>query len=247
MIIEKNGIKINAEVEGSVLKYQVLKQKNSFTNALGVLGIVEDPESGFRMKTNLKPYFKPSKKRNVRGTFYVRGKNHDEDDNEIEIEFGSQRDAEGAIAALQRMIDKVEMPEGVVEPIHDDVAPQPGGTTDVRMALISKSQAEKLSLTAKRFWPEQYRWACKPPIRVADRHYGEHIGQVVDVLNKAHNREEPRRQNGIVNPHYVTHEQARKAVNAFKQLFNDAERDDYLVAIWRLVSGMRGPDDVRLH
>jgi hypothetical protein len=233
MIIRNNGIEIAASVTGNNLKYTVISQTPEATDALKKLGNVADEETGLRLRSNNYPNFNHKER-----MFYVRGLDNTKDNKETVAKFNSSAEAREAMHALDRLVDKVTKPERMM--------PAEGGTTHVRMALISKSQAQKLKLSAKNHYPDKHEWSQSKAIKTVNTHYNEHIGQVVDVLNKSLGKVKAEMAEGVVNPHKVCSDDARYAVEQFRKLFSDAEKagDGKLVAIWRLVSGVRGPDFV---
>lgn len=237
MIIEGNGISIDAEVEGRTLCYRVTRQTKEATGIINAIAPVLDEESPFTLKSNKHPSF--NKKLN---RFFVRGYNKEEDEKVVSINFKSTALATQALAALERLVKNIVLPDGV-SPCHSDsMKPVPGGTTHIRFAFLNRSMAEKIQLTGKKYYPDEVVWDVgTKPIKTINRHYNEHIAQGVDVLNKAFGNAKTK---GVINPHNVTHDQALSAVNALREMFNHAHENDYLIAFWRMVTALRGPDFV---
>jgi hypothetical protein len=188
------------------------------------------------MRTNRHPSFKRST-----GVFFLRGADKSLNEKEVTVNFKSTAEAENAVNALRRLVSNTKMPEGV-DPEHKDKEPLPGGTTDVRMAFLTKAQAKALHLTGKDWYKDERRWKPTKPIITENPHYNEHIAQVVDVLNKAVSPNF--KTKGVINSHKVTHEQASWTYQALCNLFDEAEKNGCLVALWRAVTGLRGPDFV---
>ncbi len=240
MILDKNGIKVDVTVSGRTLFYQVLDQSQEATEALQLLGHVHDPESEYTLKANKQPAINLNIKR-----FFVRGSNIRKHNQRVEKEFPSVAEAKKAADALSRLLDKVQMPE-VREPEANQVRiggaiVERGGTSHVRMCFINRAMAQHLQLTGHDHYPlELAEWEVCEPVITRNRHYNEHIGQVVDVLNKS---EQPDAVVGhVINHHRVTPQQAKKARKALEKMFQEAYEGNYLVAMWRTVTGIRGPD-----
>jgi hypothetical protein len=239
MIIGANGIRIEANVQGNVLTYRVVEQTKRATDTLNYLGEIVDEDTGLRLRSNKRPSFNKTT-----GKFFIRGIEKTRDNDPVEVAFKSAAKAKEAVEALERLVGGVQLPPGIVPANHNDIAaPEPGGTTAVRFALITKDQANKLCLTGKKFYPEERYWKPARPIRTINKHYNEHIGQVVDVLNKASKKNDTSlSENQVVNPHRATTKGSRQAVEAVRDLFDRAEQNGYLVELWRVVTGIRGPD-----
>jgi hypothetical protein len=241
MILDKNGIKVDVSTDGHVLYFRVLEQSEEATEALTLLGQVHD--DGFTLRSNKFPAFNRKTKK-----FFVRGRGHKKDDRKVTVEFKSAKEATDAMEALDRLLDKVRKPQINLDDPRDIVVGRAivrqGGTSHVRMAFINKEKAKRLELTGHDNYPnEVVEWKPCEPVVTNNRHYNEHIAQVVDVLNKSV-QDDNDVLGHVINPHRVTQAQAKKAIKAVRKLFDDAERDDYLVAIWRVVTGIRGPDAV---
>lgn len=236
MLIKQNGVAIESNINGKVLAFQVIEQSKEFKDILKHFGNIQDPESKFSIRSNKYPAF--SKKLN---RFFVRGNIKEGEDKIVEIAFSSIKEAQEAQDALKRMVELVKWPEDIEEHNHNIGQPHPGGTTYLRFALITSSQARHLNLSAKEFYPEARQWENCEPIVTENKHYNEHIGQAVDVMNKAHGAQTDAQ---IINQHRVTNEQATMALDAIKKGFDKAEKEGYLIAYWRLITGIRGPDFV---
>lgn len=242
IVIEKNGIKINARLNRHQLIYSVESQSPQFTKLLRHYKHVRDAATGLSLRSNKRPSFSRQENR-----FFVRGDETEHDNKQVVAKFPSEEDAQEALKALDRLIDKVRPEEVPSEKISiGEAVVARGGTSHVRMYLISKSQAQKLQLTGNKLWPENSQWVVSKPHNTNDIkqwHFQEHLGQIVDILNKSVSKDTPEEvQECIVNPHKVSHKQAERAVNAFKKFLKDAEDGEYLVAAWRIVSGIRSTD-----
>jgi hypothetical protein len=217
-----------------------LEQSKDATKIMVIHRQVIDHESEFTMRTNRHPNFKKSSK-----VFFLRGSEKDKNDKEVITDFRTPAKAQEALAALKRLIENVKMPEGV-DPEHTaDKEPMRGGTSDVRMAFITKAQAMKLHLTANKYFKEERRWRNDTkPITTVNYHYNEHIGQVVDVLNKAFGAD--RNTKGVVHANKINNAECKWAYEAICNMFDEAEKrgDGHLIALWRALTGLRGPDHV---
>ncbi len=237
MLIQGKGISIDANVNGGVLTFSVIEQKKEASEALSLLGLVNDKDTGYSLRMNERPAYNKSKKR-----FFVRGKDKESNDKLVTINLKSSAEANRALQALQRMVAKVEVPKATAT--GNRVIYAKGGTTGVRFAIIKRSQAMFLDLTGKKFYPEERFWIPNTkPVVTENRHYNEHIGQVVDVLNKAHEPATPNDDN-IINAHKATPTRSRQALDAVRRGFDEAEAGGYLVEYWRTITGIRGPDFV---
>ena len=225
-----NKLTLEAQILNNVLKYKVTNQSNDFTAALKRAKVIED--GPYSLKYNRRPAFCTEKER-----FYLRGSDPEQDNREVRIEFETSEEAIAALVSLQKMIAKVS-PESYT-PDH------PGSTTAARMALIKRSQAQTLGLTAKDHYPDERSWTpAQPHVLDCNFHFTEHIGQLIDVLNKSVEPQGTQTAADIVNPHKVDKEAAEWAVDAIRNLFDLAEEQGgkHLVALWRIVSGTRAPD-----
>ena len=241
MILEKNGIKVRADVVGNVLSFQVLEQSDEASQALKLLGLIHDKESDFTLKSNKYPSFNGNINR-----FFVRGSDRKNHNKEVQAEFGSSAKAEKALAALGRMLDQVITPD-IKEPGGNQVRigaaiVEAGGTSHVRFAFINSEMAKHLQLTGHDHYPDKViDWSPVKPVFTNNRHYNEHIGQVVDVLNKSVRADEAVPAH-VINPHRATPQGSKKAVKAMRELFEKAQEGGYLIEMWRVVTGLRGPD-----
>lgn len=235
MLIEENGIKLEVNTDRNILKFKVLEQDAQASAIIKTFGPIKDDETGFVLRSNKYPACLKK-----RGKFFLRGSDKDQDNKEVVIEFESSRKATEAKEALCRLVSKVVEPEDLFEGEDHDQEIVPGSTTDVRTALITRSQAMHLDLDGKKIYPKERRWVKTKAVVTNNRHYNEHISQVVDVLNKALGGKEV--IGNVLNPHKVSSKQARQAVEAIRNMFDEAEKNGYLVALWRVVTGVRGPD-----
>jgi hypothetical protein len=236
MIIEANGIKLETSNNNDgTVAVKILEQSKQATDAIKIRGFIKDEQTGYTLRSNNYPAFKRQNNK-----IFLRGADHSQNDRVITIPLNPGENLTTINGALQRMVAQATMP-AVVDPQHknEEMKPIPGGTTHVRFAFITRSMAEKLKLTAQHHYPEKVRWDVgTKPILTVNGHYNEHISQGVDVLNKAYGAKT--KDTGVVNPHRVTSTQAKKAVEAMQKLFKDAEDGDYLVALWRGVTSLRG-------
>lgn len=236
MVINANGISINAVVEGKKLLYTVLEQTPQFKQTLEILGgIVTDEESGFSLKSNVRPSYNGRIKR-----FFVRGTEEKSNDKQVKCKFASADDANAALQAMIRLANMVVVEEEVLTE-KKEVIYDPGGTSALRFNFINKDMATILQMTDHKNYPNAIQpWKPAKPVLTHNRHFNEHIGQGIDVLNKSvqPNAKLPK----VVNQHRVTPQQAAAAVNSLKQSFRHAHDNNYLVAYWRLISSIRGID-----
>lgn len=239
MIIDRNGIKIEAVVEGASLKYKVLEQSSTFTNNLKLHQVITDSATGFNIRSNLKPAYKHKSKR-----FYVRGFQQENHNDEVLCEFDYASQAQQALQALERLVDKVIQPEDVQKLEHKKESQfKRGGTSYLRNALLTKQQAIKLGLTGKNFYKTDRYWKSDTvPIKTISFHWSDHQAQATSIFNKFANPNFKDKKDAASNPHYVTVEQARKAVEAARNQFDKAEEEDYLIAYWRLITAIRSCD-----
>jgi hypothetical protein len=230
---EAMGIAIDATVRGNNLVYRVVEQSPEASAAIKHLDKIIDEDTNMGLTINNFPNFKHTNK-----TFFLRGKDETRNNDEVTAKFASPAEAQGALFALDRLVQKIVTPA--------EMKPTPGATTHVRMAIITKDQARKLCVSANKFYPERREWPNEPvePVVTENTHYNEHIGQAVDILNKTKTNDPIEYNNRVVNPHKVASEDARYAVEAVRRLFDNAEArgDGALVAVWRLVTGLRAPD-----
>lgn len=232
-----NKITVETTLLNNVLKYKILNQSEDFTAALREHDVLTDENTGFSLKSHNKPNYS-----NERRRFYVRGREAENNNREVRVSFEDRTQAREALNSLELLLTQVIPEDEVMLPDH------PGSTTACRMAIISRDQAQRLSLTAKDYYPDQRRWGVAEPHVIPNNfHFTEHIAQIVDVLNKAEdpNYQTPRDEN-YVNAHRVDHESCEAALAIIRNAFDEAEDNDEdgktLIALWRIVSGLRAPD-----
>lgn len=126
--------------------------------------------------------------------------------------------------------------------IGDNLYTQNGGTLKVRNAFLTLEMAEYLKVKMSNQYSQRVSWTIAAPIVTNNKHYDEHIGQVVDVLNKAHKVKEY--SDGVVNHHRVGTKSASFVVKLIRQAINDAYTNGYLLELWKIMTGLRGPDFV---
>lgn len=231
MIIKYDGISIEANTNDNLLLLRVLEQSPEFTSKLKSVDSVTDESTGISIKSNNRPAWKKSTK-----TIYLRGADASRNDDVITIEFQNPNDCRNAILSVDSLI------KAAAEIKSEYEVEANGGTADCRRAIITESQAKVLTLTDHDKWSSKRRWAFTNPVHTINKHYNEHIGQLVDVLNKAFGFVED--NDSVVNHHKVTQEEAKWAYDYACKFFDEAEAagPGFLVATWRLISGMRGPD-----
>ncbi len=241
MIIANNGIRLNVQQDGTHVSFVVEEQTKEATKILGYHKVLTDDQTGFSLRSNEKPSFNKKLKR-----FFLRGSDKDNHEKVVEMAFRSAREATNAIEALGRLINEVKWPEDISPMTHNIGQPESGGTTDVRFAIITKQQAMKLNLSAKNYFPEERTWVPKKGIVTLNQHYNEHISQCAQILNLATDPNCKIKQKHVINAHKINAERSTKALQLFRDSFDKAEREGYLIEFWRLVSAIRGPDDARL-
>lgn len=241
MVISKNGITLEVDRQGSRLTFRVTEQTKAATDILRLLGEVRDPHTGFSLKSNKHPNFNAKKKR-----FYVRGIESSKNKEPVEVQLRSAEEANQAVEALERLLDQVTLPEPSKEDerliVIGNCQLHRGGTTHFRFAFLSKMMATRLELTGHKLYPENViDWQKTDSMVINNPHWDEHANQICDVLNKSVS-ESNKTVGFVTNPHKVTPKQARYAVDAVRKLFADADKNDALVAVWRVVTGLRAPD-----
>jgi hypothetical protein len=246
--ISKNGITLDAYREGNVIRYRVLDQSKEATTALKFMVHVTDNETGYSLRSNKKPSFNRNQKR-----FFIRGDDKKEHNKEVVAEFNSSAEAQRAYQALERLLDKVKLPD--FEPVQDhevvlgEARVHKGGTNHYRMCILTERMARHLQLTGNKLWPKDgpAEWVPCKPLLERNQHFNEHSVQMCDVMNKSiMSAAEYKRQgldDGVVNPHKVTRDQAIAAKALIKKMFAEAEREGCLVAFWRLATALRSTDD----
>jgi hypothetical protein len=233
-------LSVDMSVQGNTLKFKVVDQSPELSNILKK----NKMKSGeFSLLSNNKPAFKASKK-----IFFVRGKETEENDKQVECQFASREEALGAKSAF------LDIMEQLADESTTGVAIQPGAIGDVRTSIITRDQAKILCLTNSKHYPATRKeWIQTPPslfdensetIVANIEHYNEHIGQLVDVMNKSVGNVPPTLEQGVVNPHKISSAAAAWAVSNVRDLYDRAHAagKDHLIATWRLISGLRGPD-----
>jgi hypothetical protein len=241
MVVERNGIRIDITQNGRTVNFRVLDQSKQATAALQLLGHVTDEQTGISLRSNKEPSYNRKTKR-----LFVRGSSREGHNKVVTVETRTAEEARQIVEAVPRLLDQVQYPDQVQASagriIIGGAEVAQGGTTHVRMALISRRMAQHLQLTGHDLYPDDpIDWQpCRPAI-IKNAHWLEHQGQVVDVMNKSVDNR-PNIKANFINPHRVSPAQARNAVAAFKRLFEEAEAGNYLVAMWRLVTGIRHCD-----
>lgn len=238
------GLKIRANVVGHHVEFSILEQSEKVSEILRELN-----DKKFKLEGNphaLTFNRRPAYNKGT-GTIFLRGSEDGENNRVIEIPCENIAKARQTFRYLNDLVLSLGN-EGLYDkPI---VVVTPGSTSACRHAIISESQAKILELTGKAHFPEERKWdKIEQPVHVSENedgsaHYNEHIGQFVDVLNKTLTDDQPEYKNGVVNPHKVDSESAVIAVDMVRKLFDEAEGegDAVLIAVWRIVSGLRAMD-----
>ena len=233
MLIKDNGIEVQVGVKGNDFVFKVASQTEEATRLLRQSDkAIRDEATGLGLYSNKFPTWGPKQK-----CFFVRGSSKGKNNNEVKVPCASPAKAREAMYTFISLVSQIKPSERMV--------PTLGGTTHVRQAIITDKQAKILQLTANKHYPTERAWKATKGIVTENNHYNEHISQVTDVLNKSLPGRLPSGiKDGVVNHHKVTAPSAQYAVDAVKNLFDRAEREGktHLVAVWRLVSGMRAPD-----
>lgn len=244
MIIDKNGIRVNVSSSGGICSFEVLSQTDDATKTLDFIGPITDLGSGYSIKTNNYPAYNRKKKR-----FFIRGKDKSGDNNIVQVSDVSQTQL---VAILDKLLGLIKMPT-ITKSEHDSSRPvqyrpkETGGTTHIRWAVFGKTAARRIELTGHDFYPDEPEWpgphATLPvkPVVTVNKHFNEHLAQAVDVLNKSVSPEA--KIDLVPNPHKVTHRQAKLAVDSLRKLYKDAVDGNYVVALHRLLTGIRGFDE----
>jgi|GEM_PF-5260216 len=241
MKYSNSRINVDVKVSGTTLKFKINEQTED------VLSLIKDKNISVReysLTSNNYPFYKPSTKK-----FYLRGKVGERNNEEVTAQFATADEAKAAKEALIEMIEIL----GDVE-TNNAIVVQEGAIGDVRTSIIKKSQAKILQLTNNKSYPNTRRDWTQKQAAILDieeegivanvPHYNEHLGQLVDVMNKSTAEVLPTLENGVVNPHKIDSTAARWAVKAVRDLYDAAEvvGPATLIATWRLISGLRGPD-----
>lgn len=249
--IELPNISASVEVNDNRLSYRILQQSDKVLNLFKNRDErIIDERTGMGIFANKKPFFK--EKSNL---FFVRGTERQHDNDQVVCEFDSNDKAEQAFGAFYNLLRNVDREAN--HQANEVGVPLDGATTHLRMALFPKEFAISLQLTDCKKYPDQLlEWdRVVPPVKLSDKikldiaasvdHWNEHIGQAIDVMNRASGKPiPPNIRDAVVNGHKGTVKSAQIAVNIVKQMIetatlhdNDVRRD-----VWRLISGLRGPD-----
>ncbi len=243
MIIEKNGIKIDAKLNGHQIVYTVLEQSKKFDEILADLKVVHDPETGLSLRSNKHPSFNKAEKR-----FFVRGTDKEKHTKKVVAGFPNERDAKQGLEGLKRLVEKVVPIKYEHRQIKvGDVFIWEGGTAAIRFSFLNRAMAQELQLTGCDQYPLSVMdWKPMKPFYEENVHAREHLFQAVDICNKSVMTDKEYRLSGleenIINQHRVSPTQAKKAVIALRKAFQDAFQNGYIVAFWRLVTSLRSND-----
>lgn len=152
----------------------------------------------------------------------------------------SFRDGPSALVACWRVITGFR--ECDVKIPYELSTSHKGGTLFVRNAFITKEMAIDLELPYYDLYNIKAIWSASEPISTGNVHYDEHIGQVVDVLNKSISVKDY--SEDIVNHHRVGTKSAKLVTKLVRESFIEAHNKgfNYLCAMWSIVTGLRGPD-----
>lgn len=253
MRINKNGIELditNAD-GGSVIR--IVRQSPAVTRILSEYKNITDPDTGFSIRSNSHPSFNKSRLR-----LYLRGSDRDKNDQEVFIA-SNIISHNRLVQTLDRLLGMAVERETVSareansfieqnksghigvngKPINKRMA----NTTLVRMAFINREMAKILQLTDCNKYPDKcIEWEALAPVHTKNAHYNEHLGQIVDVLNKSVGNS--KFITDVVNPHNVTADAAKWMVKHLRSSFEEAHKMGryHLIAMWRTYTGLRGPD-----
>lgn len=250
MLIKDNGIEIDVQNGYNASIVQIVKQTPEATRIVRHYKNIIDNETGLSICTNKFPFFSKQRKR-----LYLRGIDKAKDNHQVQIPT-KIISFDNLVRGLKNVLAEVVV-EGQVDIRNANDFVQANrehvtldgkkvvgaNTTLVRMAFINNEMAMKLRLTSRKDYPQEIiDWQPLPPIHTPNRHYNEHIGQIVDVLNKSKNNREF--GDHVVNEENVTIPAAKWAVNKLRELFAEANQKDkyHLIALWRTITGFRGPD-----
>lgn len=119
---------------------------------------------------------------------------------------------------------------------------QSGSTLSVRNAFLTNEMATSLGVKYSKDYNNRAVWKVSEPVYTTNKHYDEHIGQIVDVLNKTLKSKDYREN--VVNHHKVGSKSSTFAVKMIKEALAEAHGlgADYLCALWSIMTGLRGPD-----
>lgn len=117
-----------------------------------------------------------------------------------------------------------------------------GGTLKVRNAFLTREMAMQLGIPHAEHYATNQIWRASPPIIVNNKHYDEHLGQVIDVLNKSLSVKDY--NESVINHHKVGPKGSKFVVTMIREAFVEACNigRDHLHALWSVTTGLRGPD-----
>lgn len=246
-IFEGFGISVDANVIGRVLRYTVTNQTPEATEIIKFLKVLTDEQSEYNLRSNLRPSYKKSAKR-----FFVRGTEVEHNAKLVKTTFVTANEANEALAALGRLIARIQEPEieqalpiDELDAEPDGVPSQLGSVAHIRFKFINREMAQKLQLTNSAIYPRNViEWSNTKAMVLRNPHWNEHAQQCIDCLNKSilPDNNKTKTSGNVINPHVVSVQQAKAAVDLLESCFQYALENDILIAWWRLVSCLRSPD-----
>jgi len=240
MLINGQGIIVETEVRGSLLKFKVNEQTQEATENLKFYCVLTDNVTGYSLRVNKRPNFNRDLKR-----FFLRGSVEADNEKQVKIKFETPEKAQEALSALERLIAQVVPPVFDMMQHNDQMGEATrGGTSDFRFSFINRAMAQRLNLTGKNLYPVEIVDVdpTTKSVVVKSAHATQHLAQGFDVLTKACGK--VAHQGNTPNAHFVNNQQAERAVELLRSCFQLAFEEDFLVAFWRLVSNTRAPDQV---
>ncbi len=244
MIINRNGIELDVRVSGSQLSYKVVNQSEEATRILRLMGHIKDKDTGLSLRTNKKPSYNKTLKR-----MFLRGTDAEKNNVRVKIDFDSAREAEAAVDGLARLLDRVREEEAIPSSeTRNNGKPRLGCTSHFRFCFINRAMATILKLTGHEHYPERvWKWQeCMTPF-VRNKHWIEHARQGCSVMNKTLTPPSSFEDDKVIYPERVSPEAARWALGKLRECFKEANDlgESHLVAWWRLVTFIRGIDDLK--
>ena len=224
MIINNNGIRLDVQLNGRHLSYQVLEQSPEATERIQSVSEVKDDDSGISIRSNRFPSFNQEHKR-----FYLRGLEAKKNNKVVQAEFKTEAEAAEAVQGLRRIIDFITPENFPVQKKQSHGKVQSGGTSHCRFYFINRSMAKILCLTGHNHYPiETIDWKVSKPVVTKNKNYNTRIAGIVNVLNTS-----------------KTSTYSEWAILKVKEFFNAAYKAGpaELVAVWRTVTGFADCDN----
>lgn len=223
MIIENNGIKIDVQLNGQRLTYQVLEQSEEATQRIQSVSEVKDDDTGITVRSNRFPSFNQENKR-----FYLRGLEAKKNTKIVEAQFKNAAEAAEAIEGLKRIVDFITPENFPLQKKQAHGKVQSGGTSHCRFYFINRAMAKILCLTGHNHYPiEQIDWKQSKSVITKNKNFNTRLAGIVNVLNSQ------------------TKNSSKWAVAKVKSFFNDSFNAGpaELVATWRTVTGFADCDN----